>query len=153
MLRSAGQNFLNFSDLLGYSRAAQLETPESNQTSRTSGTLVKIFPDFVFIFISSIPGLWVSFTFMPDSFSNSSMLPTTILSPVFSSYHIGSGVPQYFCLETGQSLMPSSQAFIRSFIQSGFQVFFSFSSRSFFLIPETFMNHCGCEIIKIGRAH
>src|SRR3989338_5434380 len=116
IFKSAGQNFLNNFSSLGYPSAAQLETPESNHTSRTSGTLFNIFPDLFFISILSISGLCNAILLLPESFFSSFMLPTTIFSLLSGSYQIGRGVPQYLCLEIGQSPIPSSHAFIFNFI-------------------------------------
>src|SRR3989338_2803736 len=149
IFRSAGQYFFILGLLL-YSSAAQLETPESNQTSRTSGTLFRLFPDLDFIIILSIPGFFMSILLTPDNFLSSSREPTTIFSPDSESYHIGRGVPQYLCLETGQSEIPSSHAFILDFIHPGTHVVFSFSRRRLGFISEIFRNHCGSESIRSG---
>src|SRR3989338_6833689 len=57
IFKSAGQNFSNNLLFFGYPKAAQLETPESNHTSKTSGILFISPPHLHFQFISSISGL------------------------------------------------------------------------------------------------
>ena len=138
MFKSAGQNFFILSSV---SRAAQLDTPESNHTSKTSGTL-DIF-DLHFlqeIVMLSISGLWISLIFVFESFSSSLIEPTTIFSPHLQ-VQIGRGVPQYLSLDTGQSEIPSSHAFILTFMYFGTQFVFSFSLRICFWISEIFRNH------------
>src|SRR3989344_6939393 len=92
MFKSAGQNFLNKTELWGKPSAAQLLVPASNHTSRISGTRFISplhFLHFIFTF-SSMKGLCSSrfFSFFPDAFSSSFKEPITICSLHFSHCQI-----------------------------------------------------------------
>src|SRR5574340_637126 len=94
-------------------------------------------------------GLCRSLMFFPSSLRE----PTTFISPHFSHSHIGSGIPQYLCLDTGQSPRLSSQFLNLSPDHDGFQKTFAFSFNSWSLISVTLKNHCGTEIKMSAVLH
>src|SRR3989338_7422082 len=108
-IKSAGYNFSNRSFLLGKSRQFQDAEPASIHTSKISGILSFTWPQFHFIFTSSIHGLCRSSGMLPASFFSSSIEPTTTKSLHCLHFHTGNGVPQYLCLVIPLSLRFASQ--------------------------------------------
>ena len=139
-----GHHFSNSSFLLGYPRSAHEATPESNQTSRTSGILCMVFPHFGQVNVTlSIHGLWVSIpSVYPEPSLSSSYCPTTFLAP-HSHSQTGMGMPQYLCLEMHQSLAPSTQFLsLVAPAQSGTHLTLSISASIWSFTSGTDMNHC-----------
>ena len=139
-----GHQRSNSSFLLGYPRSAHAATPESNQTSRTSGILCMVLPHLGHLKVTpSIQGLWVSMpSVYPSPSLSSSYWPTTFLSP-HSHSQTGMGIPQYLCLEMHQSLAPSTQFLsLVEPAQSGTHLTRSISDSISSLMSGTVMNHC-----------
>src|SRR3989344_1600859 len=109
----------------GKGSEAQGAAPESSQTSRTSGT--RFISDLHFSHFKttlSIHGLCSSFTLTPSS----SREPISFVCLHFWQTQIGSGIPQYLCLEMHQSCKFSSQLWNHlSPAQSGVHLIFLFS--------------------------
>src|SRR3989344_3861320 len=132
---------------LGYPNEAHGASPESNHTSRTSFILSIWNPHLHFSFTSSIYGLWRSFR----SFPSSLVSPMTLTASHLLHVHMGRGIPQYLCLDIGQSPRLSSQFPKRCFAHDGCQFTLLFSSISFFLISVTLKNHCWTANCKRGE--
>ncbi|MCX8513511.1 MAG: hypothetical protein ORN26_00320, partial [Candidatus Pacebacteria bacterium] len=65
----------------------------------------------------------------------------TLISSPSILFHIGNGAPQYLCLDTAQSLAPSSHLpNLPSLICSGTQPILLFSDNNLSLIAGTFTN-------------
>ena len=139
-----GHHFSNSSFFAGYPMDAQAATPESNHTSRMSGTLLITPPHLGHLNVTlSIHGLWRSIPSVYPSLPLSSVTwPMTFLSPHLHS-HTGMGIPQYLCLEMHQSLAPSTQFFsLVEPAQSGTHLTLSISLSIFSLTLGTDRNHC-----------
>jgi hypothetical protein len=74
-------------------------------------------------------GLCKLANFFPEISSISSFEEKTLILP-HSHFHIGSGIPQYLCLDMHQSLDDSKKSSNQSPANLGTQIIFLFSSKS-----------------------
>ncbi len=123
-------------------RVAQEATALSNQTSKTSGTLLISPPQGHFIVTRSTAGRWSSLTTEPLLWWSSSIEPITSISPQVSQIQMGRGIPQYLCLEMHQSRAPLIQSLNRAEpAQSGYHFTFAISWSISSRRSEIFRNH------------